>query len=66
MLEESRLKVYAPSFNITKGTVRSRVKVHTDLTKSITGIATPMAAVEPLLVELYLYKAQMGKPLGIR
>ena len=25
-----------------------------------------MAAVEPLLVQLYLQKAQMGQPLGIR
>ena len=56
----------APSFTIAKDTVRSRVKAQTDLTKSSTGIATPMAAVEPLLVELYLQKAQMGQPLGIR
>ena len=56
----------APSFTIAKDTVRSRVKAQTELTNSSTGIATPMTVVEPLLVELYLQKAQMGKPLGIR
>ena len=50
VLEESGLKVDAPSFTIEKYTVRSRVKAQTELTKSSTGIATPMATVEPLLV----------------
>ena len=50
VLEESGLKVDAPSFIIAKDTVRSRVKAQTDLTKSRCGIATPMASVEPLLV----------------
>ena len=49
-----------------KDTVRSRVKAQTDLTKSSTGIVTPMATVEPFLVQLYLQRAQMGQPLGIR
>ena len=66
VLEESGLKVDAPSFTIAKDTVRSRVKAQTDLTKSSCGIATPMATVEPLLVELCLQKARMGQPLGIR
>ena len=66
VLEESGLKVDAPSFTIAKDTVRSRVKAQTDLTKSSCGIAIPMATVEPLLVELFLQKAQMGQPLGIR
>ena len=65
VLEESGLKVDAPSFTIAKDTVRSCVKAQTDLTKSCTGIVSPMAAVEPLLVQLYLQKAQMGQPLGI-
>ena len=54
VLEESGLKVDAPSFTIAKDTVRSRVKAQTDLTKSRCGIATLMATVEPLLVELCL------------
>ena len=66
VLEESGLKVDAPSFTIAKDTVQSRVKAQTDLTKSICGIATPMATVEPLLVEICLKKAWMGQPLGIR
>ena len=60
------IKVDAPSFTIAKDTVRSCVKAQTDLTKSSTGIVSPMAAFEPLLVQLYLKKAQMGQPLGIR
>ena len=66
VLEESGLKVDAPSFTIAKDTIRSLVKAQTYLTKSSCGIATPMAAVEPLLVQLYLQKAHMGQPLGIR
>ena len=54
VLEESGLKVDAPSFIIAKDTVRSRVKAQTDLTNSFTGIVSPMNAVEPLLVQLYL------------
>ena len=66
VLEESGIKVDAPSFTIAKDTVRSRVKAQTDLTKSCTGIISPMAAVEPLLVQLYVQKAQMGQLLRIR
>ena len=65
MLEESGLKLDAPSFAIAKDTVRYRVKAQTELIKSSTSIATPMAAVEPLLVELHQQKARMGQPLGI-
>ena len=65
VIEKSGLKVDAPSFTIAKDTVRSHVKVKTELTKSCTGIVSPMAAVEPLLVQLYLQKSQMGQPLGI-
>ena len=54
VLEDSGLKVDAPSFTIEKDTVRSRVKAQTDLTKSSCGIATPMDTVEPFLVELGL------------
>ena len=54
VLEESGLKVDAPSLTIEKDIVRSRVKAKTDLTKSICGIAKPMATVEPFLVELCL------------
>ena len=46
----------APSFTIATDTVRSRVKAQTELTKSSTGIAIPMATVEPLLVEKALEK----------
>ena len=63
VLEYYGLKVDAPSFTIAKDTVRSRVKAQTDLTKSRCGIATPIASVEPLLVELCLQKARMGQPL---
>ena len=63
VLEESGLKVDAPSFTIAKDTVLSCVKAQTDLTKSRCGIATPMASVEPLLVELCLQKDRMGQPL---
>ena len=66
VLEDYGLKVDAPSFTIANDTVRSRVKAQTELTKSICGIATPMATVEPLLVEICLKKAWMGQPLGIR
>ena len=66
VLQDSGLKVDAPSSTIAKDTVRSCVKAQTDLTKSLPGIVSPMAAVEPLLVQLYLQKAQMGQPLGIR
>ena len=66
VLEESGLKVDDPSFTIAKDTVRSRVKAQTDLNKSSCGIATPMATVETLLVELCLQKARMGQSLGIR
>ena len=62
VLEESGLKVDAPSFTIAKDTVQYRVKAQTDLTKLSCGIATPMATVEPLLVELCLQKARMGQP----
>ena len=65
VLEESGLKVDAPSFTIAKDTVRSRVKAQTKLKKYFTGIVSPMAAVEPLLVQLYLQKDKMGHPLGI-
>ena len=37
-----------------------------NLTKSCTGIVSPMVAVEPLMVQLYIQKAQMGQSLGIR
>ena len=60
VLEESGLKVDAPSFTIAKDTVRSRVKAQTELTKSRCGIATLMASVEPLLVDSCLQKARMG------
>ena len=66
VLEESGLKLDAPSFTIAKDAVQSRVKFQTDLTKSRCGIATPMATVGPLLVELCLQKARMGQSLGIR
>ena len=66
VIEEYGLKVDAPPFTIAKDTVLPHVKVQTDLTKSSTDIATTMAAVEPLLVELYLQTARMGEPLGIR
>ena len=66
ILEESGLKVDTPSFTTAKDTVRSRVKAQTELTNSSTGIVTPMAAFGPLLVQLYLQKAQMVQGIGIR
>ena len=54
VIEESGLKVDAPSFTIAKYTVRSRVKAQTDLKKSCTDIISPMAAVGPFLVQLYI------------
>ena len=66
MIEESGLKVDAPSFAIATNTVRFRVKAQTVLTKYCTGIVSPMSAVEPFLVQLYIHKDQMVQPLGIR
>ena len=54
VLEESGLKVDAPSLTIEKYIDQSCVKSKTDLTKLFTGIVSPMIRVEPLLVQLYL------------
>lgn len=48
VLIESGLSLDDPSFTISKETVRSRLKGQTNLTKSVAGIESPMAPVEPL------------------
>lgn len=64
VLSEAKLDVDDPTFKIPRDTVIARVHRNRSLTNSTPGSPSPLALVEPYLVQICLQKALMGQPMG--
>lgn len=62
-LQEHNLDKDAPDFVIPLETIRSRVKA-SNMTKSQTGILSPMDPLESLIADVFIQKSRMGQPMG--
>ena len=56
VLDQSNLKIDAPSFRINESILCNQIKRNNDLTKSTFVPQSPLASIKPYLVEIYFQK----------